>query len=124
VNSFDVWEGLFKAPVTGKYRFTMACDDHCTYKMSLDDKLNPADATTLMNRDHWTPYRNKNILDKSVDDDMYLEAFSEWISLSKDEYYYVEATLLQGGGYINIDVGMEVQPDDMPAQHPKLQTMA
>jgi hypothetical protein len=64
-HSFDVWEGLFKAPVTGEYRFTIACDDHCTYKMSLDDKLNPANATTLLKRHHWTTYRNKNVLEKS-----------------------------------------------------------
>ena len=41
VHSFDAWEGLFKAPITGDYRFTISCDDRCTFKMSLDDKLNP-----------------------------------------------------------------------------------
>jgi hypothetical protein len=120
-HSFDVWEGLFKAPVTGEYRFTIACDDQCTYKMSLDDKLNPANVTTLLNRRSYTAYRNKNVLEKS-DTDPDLSAYSEWVSLKKDEFYYVESTLANGAGWKNIDVGMEVKPDNMPAEHPNIQT--
>ena len=80
VHSFDVWEGLFKAPVSGEYRFTIACDDQCTYKMSLDDKLNPANATTLLSRNSWTTYRNKNVLDKS-DSEPNMESYSKWVTL-------------------------------------------
>ena len=89
--------------------------------MSLDDRLNHENAETLLSRDHWTGYRKKNVLEKS-DSDPDIKSYSKWVSLTKDELYYVESTLGQGGGWINIDVGMEIKADTMPTDHPNLQT--
>ena len=49
--------------------------------------------------------------------------FSDWVNLTQDEYYFVEATLGQDGGFININVGMEIKPDVMPAEHSKFERM-
>ena len=91
--------------------------------MSLDDKLNPDDATTLLKRDSWSAYGAKNFLEKS-DSEPKEYAYSKWVPLQKDELYYVEPTLKQGKGWVNIDVGMEIKPESMPTGHPNLQTMA
>ena len=91
--------------------------------MNYDDKLDPAAATQLMYRFKHTSYRNTDIEDKSSTSPDYGVRFSDWISLTEGEYYYVEATLYQGSGGINLDVGMEVKPSTMPAEHPKLERM-
>ena len=45
-NVVYAFEGYFKAPVTGKYRFLMSCDDHCGFKISTgENKMDPAAAT-------------------------------------------------------------------------------
>lgn len=46
--TFQAFDGFFKAPETAKYRFIMSCDDNCSFKISLGDQLDPADATKLM----------------------------------------------------------------------------
>ena len=43
--------------------------------------------------------------------------------MTQDEYYFVESTLLQGEGGININVGMEIIPDVMPAEHSRFERM-
>ena len=101
----------------------MACDDTCTFKMSVDDPHNPDALQLLMRRDHHTRYRNSDIGDKteSEDNPAYGKSFSEWVTLVKDEYYYVEAELGQGGGIVHINVGMEVRATPADAGHPKLE---
>ena len=49
--------------------------------------------------------------------------FSEWVTLAKDEYYFVESTLLQRTGPMNINVGMEIKPDVMPSEHSNFERM-
>jgi hypothetical protein len=61
-------------------------------------------------------------LDKSDSHADFGAKFSKWVTLTKDQHYYVESTLKQGGGFINIDIGMEVEPDTMPAEHPNFET--
>jgi hypothetical protein len=122
-NDFNAFEGFFKAPATGQYRFIMSCDDQCTFKINVDDPLNPEAATELLNRSSWTTYRNSDIENKSADSPDLGRTFSEWVSLVEGEHYYVEATLFNGNGNINIDVGMEIMPDVMPVEHPKMERM-
>ena len=69
-------------------------------------------------RDTWTTYRDTEVLDKTEDSDLFGVVFSKWVTLVQDEYYYMETTLSDGGGRINLDVGMEVIPDVMPENHP------
>ena len=58
INCLQTWEGFFRAPASGQYRFLMSCDDSCSYKMSIDDPLNMQSAETLLSRGDWTTYRN------------------------------------------------------------------
>lgn len=122
-HSNDKFTGYFKAPATEDYRFIMACDDGCSFKMSIDDPLNPDALQPLLERYGHTTFRNSDIGDKteSDDNDAYGKSFSEWVSLTKDEYYYVEATLAQGGGEVHINIGMEIRATPANAEHPKLE---
>ena len=61
VNMGTTWDGFFKAPATGEYRFYMSCDDPCELFM---DKTNPLSSGVepsveeIANRDWWTTWRN------------------------------------------------------------------
>ena len=101
----------------------MSCDDNCSFKMNVADKLDPAGATQLMFNGGWRAYRDSTADDKSDTSPDYGVRFSQWVSLTQDEYYYVEATLHQAWGPINIDVGMEIKASTVPADHPKLESM-
>ena len=92
--SMIVWEGFFKAPTDGRYRFLMSCDDRCRFAMSVDDPLNPDTAEQLMFSGASTSYRNTDIEDKSETSDLYENRFSNWVTLAKDEHYYVEAYVI------------------------------
>ena len=100
----------------------MACDDNCSFKISLTDPLDPAAAEQLMYNDAWTTYRNSDIPDKSETNEWFEKRFSRKVTLVKDEYYYVESTLYNGSGASNLDVGMEIAPSPMPASHPNLES--
>ena len=78
--------GYFKAPETKDYRFLMACDDTCSFKMSIDDPLNPDAAQQLLRREHHTWFRNSDVADKTESDDNpdFGKVFSEWVRLTKD----------------------------------------
>ena len=97
----------------------MSCDDSCTFKMSVDDPLNEAAKTELLNRETFTTFRNTYVADKSDTSPDLGKVFTEWITLEGGQHYFVEATLGQGVGGLHIDVGMEVVPDVIPAEHPK-----
>lgn len=59
-----VHEALFKAPVTGNYRFTMSCDDSCHFRLSHEgDILDPASSELMLQRGSWTSYRDQFIVD-------------------------------------------------------------
>ena len=61
--------------------------------MNVADKLDPAGATQLMYNGGWKAYRDSTVDDKSDTSPDYGVRFSQWVSLTQDEYYYVEATL-------------------------------
>jgi hypothetical protein len=92
-NSFKAFEGFFKAPTTGKFRFIMSCDDSCTFKMNVANPLEVTTATKLLSLGSWSPYRTTDIEDKTDTSNDLGARFSEWVDLTQDEYYYVEATL-------------------------------
>ena len=62
--------------------------------MNVDDKLDPAAATQLMYRSKYTSYRDTDIEDKSSTSPDLGVRFSDWISLTEGEYYYVELSLI------------------------------
>jgi hypothetical protein len=102
----------------------MGCDDGCTFKINVADPLNPDTATTVLTSHGWSGYRTvSDTADRSADSPNLGVTFSEWVSLVADEHYYVEATLAQAWGPVNINVGMEIEPDVMPAEHPRMERM-
>lgn len=86
----------------------MSCDDSCTFKMNTATPLDPYSVATVLSIGGWSPYRSTDIEDKTATSDKLGSYFSDWIYLTQDEHYYVEATLHQGPGAININVGMEI----------------
>ena len=61
--SFYAFTGYFKAPVTGKYRFLMSCDDLCDFKISTgENRMDPLAATQILWRPSWTRYRDTDYL--------------------------------------------------------------
>ena len=93
LDSFKAFEGFFKAPVSGRFRFLMSCDDSCTFKMNTVDPLEPSTASQLMYIEKWSSYRTTDIEDKSATSSDLGVHFSEWVTLTQDEHYYIEATL-------------------------------
>jgi hypothetical protein len=39
--SFETLDGWFTAPITGKYRFYISCDDHCDLSIDTVNHFNP-----------------------------------------------------------------------------------
>ena len=71
LNGLMAWEGFFKAPATGEYRFLQSCDDSCRFSMSVDTPLDPDSKTVLMSTGKHTSYRNTDISDKSETNELY-----------------------------------------------------
>jgi hypothetical protein len=49
----NIWDGYFKAPQTGEYRFFLACDDQCELSLDSVSPLSanvPFSPTTIANR--------------------------------------------------------------------------
>ena len=72
----------------------MSCDDKCSFKLNVADPLEPSTATQILWNQDWTYYRNTDIEDKSATSSLLGARFSEWVTLTQDEYYFVESTLL------------------------------
>ena len=68
-------------------------------------------------------YRDTDIEDKTATSSDLGVRFSDWITLTEGTHYFVEATLAQGVGSMNINVGMEIQPNVMPSDHSKFENM-
>jgi hypothetical protein len=69
---------------------------------------------------HYRQYQNRESdVDAEDFDDFF---FSEWISLTGGQLYYVEAGLGQGGGLVSITVGFEVNPTTPIPDHPMQST--
>lgn len=97
----------------------MSCDDNCKFFISHEgDTLDPDQAEQVLIRTSYSEYRDKEVLDKVESNPAFGHKFSKWVTLEKGQYYYTLATLSDGGGQVNIDVGMEVKPEVMPANHP------
>ena len=122
-HSFEVLQGLFRVPVTGRYRFLMSCDDHCELSLNRDHaepmSSDPSKLERLLKRDSATSFRNlypelRN--EKSTD---FGVMFSKWVDLTEGQYHYFETGVTQASGHsitypfysdYHLSVGLEVQP--------------
>jgi IPT/TIG domain len=96
----NVLSGYFKAPATANYRFYMTCDDLCRLYLS-KTSMSPSAKTLIYEhksdtgfRDFYEPWKKLHATD--------------WIALTKDEYYYIEGQHIQGGGGDHFTVGLEI----------------
>ena len=111
INMGTTWDGFFKPPATGDYRFYMSCDDPCELYM---DKTNPlssgVDFVTekIANRNWWTTWRN--YYDPPAADHQN-QFISDWISLTEGEHYKIFAQHTQGSGPAHITVSVEHKQD-------------
>ena len=104
--SFDLFKGFFKAPTSGNYKFHMACDDSCEFKMSTSDPTNPNALQSLISRGSYSSFRGWDFAGLSDS-----STFSSEVYLTQDTHYYYEATLNQGEGDCHISIGAEITPD-------------
>lgn len=81
-HSGNIYTAYFKAPATANYRFYVSCDDYCQLYFNNLGK-DQAGKKLIYTSDGYTSYRNYfNVLGRKT---------TQWISLSADQYYYIEA---------------------------------
>ena len=101
----------------------MAADSNGYLKMSLDDGMNPEAKEILLNpladavgfREMWP-------LERTEDDTFFGYLYSRWVTLSEGEYYYFETAMWNRCCTGHLTIAMEVKPDEMPTDHPLLET--
>ena len=106
------YDGWFKAPETGKYKFYLACDDNCRINMDATNAFNAADPTSVTQSPvniaykgwcHWRDFfniRTTHPADKN----------SDWVSLAKGEFYKMDVEYIEGthGDYLSTAVEFEM----------------
>lgn len=98
----NVFSGYFKAPATAEYRFYMACDDSCQLSFS-KVSMDPSQADIVLTVSSYTSYRSY--------------ATTSWMSLTKDEYYFMEVKHVQGGGGDHLTVSVEIHDPTITPGH-------
>jgi hypothetical protein len=119
---FQGFRAYFKAPVNGKYRFLMSCDDTCVLNLSTSTPEDPSAKERLLSRNRPVGWRKFDLLDKSETSKNFGKFFSKEVTLNKDEFYYFETSVLSGRGPMYHVIGMDVIPDQMPKDHPHKET--
>ena len=92
-------KGWFVAPETTQYRFHMACDDDCYFKIGLNTS-DPLRLTTMVSTTSWKPTRYYFTMINDLK--------SDWVNLTKGEAYYITGRHLEGHGGDNYAVGVEI----------------
>lgn len=105
----SVWDGYFKAPVTGEYRFYISCDDACQLRLDSTNHMlmgNTFVPVTIANRNWnsgWRDYRDP----PAVDDDNQYQ--SQWITMDAGMYYKIDALHTQGSGESHMTASVEIK---------------
>jgi hypothetical protein len=118
-----ILDGFFKAPETGRYRFYLTSDDYSNLFLDYENPFDPdAPATDapefndndfIAKRNHWCewrhywaemPLRNHNTT-------------SQWIQLTKDEFYPIQGFVVEGGGLDHITVAVEFEQANTENHH-------
>ena len=92
----QIWDGYFKAPATGEYRFYISCDDACQLRLdsasplSMGAPFNPVTIAIRWWASSWREYMDPPHID---DDNQYQ---SQWIQMTAGEYYKIDAIHTQG----------------------------
>lgn len=104
----QVYSGYYKAPATGRHRFYMTCDDSCQLYLSTTPN-DPSKATRIYQSDGHTSFRNYLLTNEFKQ--------TQWISLEKDEFYYIEVRHIQGTGGDHFSVAVEIEDFEAPNGH-------
>jgi hypothetical protein len=102
------FDGFFKAPAAGNYKFHLSSDDHS--HLSLDeakfDASAPAEASFVQkaNRSYASGWRDFHAEIPSVMDNA-----SEWITLEEGEYYPIQGYLREHSGQDHFSVAVEYE---------------
>lgn len=107
-SSGNLIDGYFKAPMTGNYRFYMACDDTCRLSFSTDN-LDPLTATTRLEYNSHTSYRDYFNTE--------LDRRTEWFALVEGNYYYMKTEHIQNTGGDHLTVSVEIENPNV-SNHP------
>lgn len=109
----QTFDGYFKAPETGEYRFFLSCDDSCDLKLDSTNPLSSGLGFTpveIANRwwyTNWREYFNPPEVD---DVNQYI---SEWITLTAGEYYKIDAAHINDGSSGHFTVSVEFKSATM-----------
>ena len=105
------WDGWFKAPETGNYKFYLACDDLCAINLDKDNPFNAASPSsvtqspvTVANRSIHTHWRNYL---QTPDPTSASQDQSAWIPLTQNEYYRMNTELVEGSGDEHLTASVE-----------------
>ncbi len=102
-------QGYITAPLDGKYRFWIACDDNCELWLSTDETLdNEVRIASLLGVERWT---------EPDDWSKYASQESALVTLQAGQRYRVEAVMKQGLGGSNLSVGW-LKPGQSGAESP------
>ena len=104
----NIFSGYFKAPATGRYRFYMSCDDTCSLSLG-NEAMNPLSLAVILQLDRYSGYRNYFTVSGS--------RISSWITLTKDNYYPIEAKHVQITGADHFTVSVEIEDASAPNGH-------
>ena len=105
------YTGWFVPPVSGRYRFYISCDDDCrlifgnTPNNSTDvSQIHDIYSSTIF-REYW----------RTTDGN---ERQSEWLTLTKDEPYYIELRHFEwNGGNDHVSVAVEIEQSEIVDHH-------
>lgn len=99
--------GWFVAPATTRYRFYLACDDHCNINLG-NEPMNSTSTTKINWNTAWTDHRNfwedRNQEQKN--------RTSEWISLEAGEHYFIQGWHYEGSGGDYFSAAVEIESTD------------
>ena len=87
--SGQLFDGFFKAPADGEYRFYIACDDSCKLSIDATNPLStggPFSPVIIAQRYWWTSWRN--YLDPPLPEDTN-QYISAWITLTGGQLYKI-----------------------------------
>ena len=93
----QIWDGYFKAPETGNYKFYVSCNDACQLRLDQAAMIQgvPANPQTIAIRWWASSWREYIDPPHPEDDNQYQ---SEWIALTAGSYYRIDAIHTQHSG--------------------------
>ena len=106
-------DGWFKAPSTNDFLFYMACDDNCMLRLGKTAGIGPEgfNATEdIITTNGATGHRLYNKVDGR-------NRVSDWVTLEKDEHYYIESHHVEGGGGDHFSVAVEINQTEVVGHH-------